>query len=70
MGVFVDLFYPLDGVVGVDFRRPQVGMTQQFLNALDLRPPVQQVGGEGVAQHVRTAFAMHAECPECNILFE
>jgi len=44
---------PLARDMGVDFRRRDVGMSQHLLDGAQIRAVVEQMGGEGVAQHVR-----------------
>src|SRR5581483_955548 len=39
--------------VGVDLRRRDVGMTQELLHGAQVGAALEQVAGEGVAQHVR-----------------
>ena len=38
--------------VGVDHRRPDIVVAEQFLNRPDVVPHLQQVGGKGMAQRV------------------
>ena len=40
------------GYVGVQLGRRKIGMSQHFLNGSEVGAPLQQVGGEGVAQEV------------------
>ena len=53
MGLIVGALQSLGRDVGIDLRRDQVGVAQQFLHAAQIRPGVQQVCGETVAQFVR-----------------
>ena len=39
--------------MGIDLGRGNIGMTQQFLDASQIGTVIQEVGGEGVAQHMR-----------------
>jgi hypothetical protein len=49
----VQLLEPLAGDMGVDLRRRDVGVAEQQLHHAQVGAVVQQVGGEGMAQHVR-----------------
>ncbi len=42
--------------MGVDLRRRDVGMPQQFLDDAQVGPAFEQVAGEGMPQHVRRYF--------------
>lgn len=37
---------------GINLRRPLIRLAQQFLHGLDVHPVQQQVGSEGMAQHM------------------
>lgn len=56
MRVFVGFLEFLDGVVRVDLRGGEGGVTQKLLYGIEVGTVVEQVGGEGVTQHVRAAF--------------
>jgi len=42
--------------MGVDHRRADIGMAQQFLNSADIVPLLQEMGGKGVAECVATCL--------------
>ncbi len=42
------------GDMGVDLGGGDIGMTQQGLDAAQVRAALHQMGGEGMAQHMRT----------------
>ena len=50
MGPFVDLAEAGGADVGVDLRRYQALVAEQFLDAADVGAAVEQVGGEAVAE--------------------
>ena len=56
MRVFVGFLELLDGVVRIDLRGGKGSMPQKLLHGIQVGTVVEQVGGEGVTQHVRTAF--------------
>lgn len=41
------------GKMGVDFCGHQIGMAKQFLDGPKIRTMLQQMGGEGMAEHMR-----------------
>ena len=49
----IDIQNPLLRDVGVDLRRGQIAMAEQFLHAAEVGPAIQQMGGEAVPQGVR-----------------
>jgi hypothetical protein len=49
----MQLLQPFAGDVGVDLRRRNVGVAEQQLHDAQVGAVVEQVRGEGVAQHVR-----------------
>src|SRR5665213_1193894 len=49
-------FQPLALHMGIDLRRRDVGVAEHLLNAAQIRAAVDQVAGEGVAQHMRRQF--------------
>src|SRR5204863_10113383 len=53
MGLVVDTAQALAADVGVDLRGSQVGVAEQLLHGPEVGAPVEQMGGEGVAQGVR-----------------
>lgn len=53
MALFVDFLEPFDGDMGVNLRGRETGMAQQFLDAPQVGPGVQQVRRETVAQGMR-----------------
>ena len=53
MGGIVGLFEALLGHVGVNLRGRERGVTEQRLHAAEIRPRVQQMRGETVAERVR-----------------
>ena len=52
MSVFVLAEQPLLAYMSVDLRGLKAGMPQKLLYDPDVRPPVEEVGGEGVAEGV------------------
>lgn len=50
----VDRAEPFGRYMGVDLRSGQAGMSEQLLDAAQIGPAVEQVGGRGVAQSVRS----------------
>ena len=52
MRLSVNLQQALDVHVGVDLRRGERGVAEQFLDDAQVGPGFQQVGGEGVAEGV------------------
>jgi hypothetical protein len=44
------------GVVGIYLGGGQVGMAELIFHCIEVGPLVEQVGGEGVAEQVRTSF--------------
>src|SRR5690242_14191518 len=52
MGVFVLAEQPLLAYMSVDLRGLQAGMSEKFLDDPDVGSPVEEMGGEGVAQGV------------------
>ena len=57
MGAQVDLAQAVLGDPGVDLGGGQAGVAEQLLDAADVGPAGQQVGGERVAQEVRVDAA-------------
>ena len=53
MGGFINILQPLDGIVRIDLGRREGGMAEQFLDGIEVRPSVQQLRGQRVAQDVR-----------------
>jgi len=54
MGLLEDRLEPFVGDVGVTLGGCHGGVSQQFLDAAQVRSPGQQVSGHGVPQRVRT----------------
>ena len=44
---------PLLDDVGVDLRRRDVGMAEKLLHRAQISPPLQEMAGKGVTQHMR-----------------
>ena len=61
VGVLVDVEQAFLGDVGIDLGRGQVAVAEQFLDAPEVGPAVEQVGREAVAQGVRAGAAVEAE---------
>ena len=57
---FVYLFQFLECGVGVDFRRSDTFMPQQFLHAFQTRAVIEHRSGKGMAQHMRRPFLRRA----------
>ena len=53
MGFLDHALEPVFCDMGVDFRGGDIGMAQQSLHAAQIRPAFHQMGGEGMAQHMR-----------------
>jgi hypothetical protein len=53
MKPLVDFAQPAAGHVGIDFCGAYAGVPEQLLDHSEVRPVIQQVRGETVAQHVR-----------------
>lgn len=53
VGGVVDAGEMLKVEVGVDLGGANIGVPEQFLHRAQIRAGFEQVGGEGVAQHVR-----------------
>ena len=51
---------PDAGNVGVDFRRVDARVTQEFLDDPQVRAMLQQMRGEAVSQHVRRDISLNA----------
>src|SRR5262249_36762517 len=68
VGLVVTLSQPLGRHVGVNLRRAQAPVAEQFLHTANVRPGVEHVGGEAVAQCVWTRLVGQAGLAE--ILFE
>ena len=60
MGSIVGLFQFGDAVVGIYLRRSQRTVSQELLYLPHIGSSVEQMGGERVAQYVRTAFPLYA----------
>ena len=56
----IDLLQLGDAVVRIDLRRLQGRMSEQFLYRPHVGAVVEQFGGEGVPEYVRTLFALNA----------
>ena len=56
----VGLFEALDRNMGVNLRRDQMRMAEQFLDAAQIRAAIQQVRGVTVAQFVRRQFGVQS----------
>ena len=50
---------PLYAVVGVDLRGFQIRVSHQLLNDAYIDAMIEQMGGERMAEHMRTAFALY-----------
>ena len=59
MGLVVDLPQPCDAVVGVDLSGLQRGVAEELLDFTHVRSAVEQMGGEGVPQHVGASLALN-----------
>ena len=57
---FVDFAEAVAGNVGVDLGGADVGVAQQFLNNAQVGAMLEEMGGEAVAQHVRSDVACNA----------
>src|SRR5690606_6069969 len=53
MGLFMNLLKLGNTVVGIDLGGSQTGMTQQFLDRVQVGPPGEQVRRKGMSQNVR-----------------
>ena len=60
MGLFVGLPQVAGADVGVDLRRDQALVAQQFLHAADIGTAIQQMGSKAVAKRVRTRSLVEA----------
>ena len=60
MSFGIDLLQLGDAVVRIDLRRLQGRMSEQFLYRPHVGAVVEQFGGEGVPEYVRTLFALNA----------
>ena len=56
MGLVVDLGESLEIEMGVDLGRGNIGVAQQLLHCAQIARRFQQMGGKGMAQHVRMKF--------------
>ncbi len=53
MGTHVNIPQFFFGQVGIDLGRRQLFMSQKFLHTPQICPSVQEVGGKGMAEHMR-----------------
>lgn len=53
MMLAVEILHPFSGDVSIDLRRREIAMAEQQLHYAKIGAPVQQVGGECMAQAVR-----------------
>ena len=58
-----------DAVVRIDLRRLQGRMSEQFLYRPHVGAVVEQFGGEGVPEYVRTLFALNAALSQLALHF-
>ena len=63
-----DASQPVAGDMGVDLGRGDVGVAQHLLDGAQIRPAIQQMGGEGVAQHMGRQAAGVDPGPRCQSL--
>ena len=56
MGLVIDLLHAFGGDVGVNLRGGKTAMAKQFLHAAQVSAVVEQMGGEAVAEFVRSGF--------------
>ena len=55
--------------VGVDLRGGETSMAEEFLNAPEIRAPIEEMGGETMAEGVRTGTQRCQTVP-CQVLLE
>ena len=61
VGGVVNLLHAGGGDVGVNLGGAEVGVAEQFLDAAEICPVIEQMGGEAVPQFVRADFERDVE---------